>query len=261
MNSKKHDRKTTNEVVNVTTNSLKGTYFFIALAFFFAGWAAAGAYTKMMGDTPKDVKETTKIADIDRGSYAMGVVVHGLIDRALPVINVKDLKRGLDDKIAGGDMLLTDKEIKKSIEDLKIKVVALEKEQKSKKWASWKKENEDFLIKNSSKTGIKTTKSGIQYKIEKIGSGVAGNKAKSAIIKYKVSYIDNTIIDQSKDGVEISTKAILAGVKEGINLIKEGGKIKLWIPEDLAYGENSEPRVKPYSTVIFEVELAEVREK
>jgi len=126
-----------------------------------------------------------------------------------------------------------------------------------------KKAGEDFLEANKSKKGVKTTESGIQYIVLKEGSG---EKPAGPMTKVKVHYhgtnIEGNIFDSSVDRGTPATfglNQVIKGWTEGVQLMNEGAKYKFFIPQELAYGAQQKgENIKPFSTLIFEIELLEV---
>jgi len=126
-----------------------------------------------------------------------------------------------------------------------------------------KKAGEDFLEANKSKKDVKTTESGIQYIVLKEGSG---EKPAGPMTKVKVHYhgtnIEGNIFDSSVDRGTPATfglNQVIKGWTEGVQLMNEGAKYKFFIPQELAYGAQQKgENIKPFSTLIFEIELLEV---
>ncbi|HYR58191.1 MAG TPA: FKBP-type peptidyl-prolyl cis-trans isomerase [Chthoniobacteraceae bacterium] len=121
-----------------------------------------------------------------------------------------------------------------------------------------------FLKENASKEGVKTTASGLQYKILKEGTGKSPKRTDTVKVHYRGTLLDGTEFDSSyKRGqpVEFPLNRVIPGWTEGVQLAKEGGKIQLFIPSKLAYGESGTPGgpIGPNETLIFEIELIQVK--
>lgn len=127
--------------------------------------------------------------------------------------------------------------------------------------AKGKAEGEAFLAENKLKDGVGVTASGLQYIIENKGTGIVPKPEDTVEVHYVGQLIDGTIFDQSPEGETVSfpLNAVISGWTEGIQLIGEGGKIRLFIPSDLAYGESGAGGViGPNATLIFDVDLVKV---
>lgn len=132
------------------------------------------------------------------------------------------------------------------------------------KYAEWKVQNEQFLEENKTKEGVQVTESGLQYKVIKMGKGVIPTDTCSVEVNYRGTLIDSTEFDSSYKRNKPSTmkvKAVVAGWQEALKMMPVGSKWELYIPCDLAYGARQSGKVKPFSTLIFEVELVGIKEK
>lgn len=144
-----------------------------------------------------------------------------------------------------------------------IKAKSLEK-----KYADNKAAGEKFLAENKGKEGVVTTPSGLQYKILTKGTGAIPADTSKVKVHYKGTLIDGTEFDSSykhkdKDGkVQPTTfraNQVIKGWTEALTMMPVGSKWELYIPQDLAYGANDRnPQIKPFSTLIFEVELIDI---
>ena len=138
-----------------------------------------------------------------------------------------------------------------------IKAKALEE-----KYADYKAENEKFLAENKTKDGVKTTASGLQYKVITEGKGEIPADTCKVKVNYKGTLIDGTEFDSSIQRGEpavFGVNQVIPGWVEALQLMPEGSKWKLYIPSELAYGaRGAGEMIPPHSTLVFEVELLEV---
>ena len=121
--------------------------------------------------------------------------------------------------------------------------------------------NKLFLDENALKEGVKVTASGIQYKIIESGTGANPTATDSVLAHYKGTLINGEEFDSSYtrgEPVEFSLSGVIPGWTEGVQLIKEGGKIELVLPPELAYGDRALPQIPANSVLIFEVELLNI---
>lgn len=123
-----------------------------------------------------------------------------------------------------------------------------------------RREGVAFLEKNRSAEGVQETESGLQYKILEEGSEVKAGPKDTVMVSYKGTLLDGTEFDASPEGqpIRMNLNRVIPGWTEGLQLIGEGGKAILYIPSNLAYGERGNRGIAPNSTLIFEVEVAEV---
>lgn len=137
-----------------------------------------------------------------------------------------------------------------------IKAKALEA-----KYADYKKSNEDFLTSNKSKKGVITTASGLQYEVITEGKGEIPADTCKVKVNYKGTLIDGTQFDSSYDRKEPATfraNQVIKGWTEALTMMPVGSKWKLYIPQELGYGSREAGKIKPFSTLVFEVELLSI---
>jgi FKBP-type peptidyl-prolyl cis-trans isomerase FklB len=118
-----------------------------------------------------------------------------------------------------------------------------------------------FLIENSKKEGVVTLPSGLQYKIIKDGEGQSPTINDQVTCNYKGTFIDGSVFDSSYDRGEpahFSVNGVIKGWTEALQLMKPGSKWILYVPSELAYGDQNIPGINPNSVLIFEVELLSI---
>lgn len=122
---------------------------------------------------------------------------------------------------------------------------------------------EQFLKENAAKEGVKSTSSGLQYKVLREGSGKKPKATDVVVVNYRGTLIDGKEFDSSykrSEPVEFPLNRVIPGWTEGVQLMKEGAKYQLFIPSKLAYGSNGAGGlIGPDETLIFEIELLKVK--
>lgn len=132
---------------------------------------------------------------------------------------------------------------------------------KKAKYAESIKKNEDFLKENAKKKDIKTTESGLQYKVLTQGTGEIPTATQKVKVNYRGTLIDGTEFDSSYKRNQPATfgcNQVIKGWTEALTMMPVGSKWELYIPQELAYGDRDNGQIPPYSTLIFEVELLEI---
>ncbi len=131
-----------------------------------------------------------------------------------------------------------------------------------KKTAEQIAKNKAYLEENKKRPGITTTASGLQYEILKEGSGVKPTKTSTVKVNYEGRLIDDKVFDSSyarNEPLEFRLDRVIPGWTEGLQLMSAGSKYRLYIPSELGYGSQPAGLIPPYSTLIFDVELLEVK--
>lgn len=159
---------------------------------------------------------------------------------------------GVIDKGGAMDMM-------KAQEYMRTQMDAIKEKATAEKYADNKAAGEKFLAENKAKEGVVTTPSGLQYKIITKGNGAVPADSSKVKVNYKGTLIDGTEFDSSYKRNEPATfraNQVIKGWTEALTMMPVGSKWELYIPYDLAYGSRETgSQIKPFSTLIFEVEL------
>jgi len=171
-------------------------------------------------------------------------------------LDFKLLVQGLRDALGDKSLELTEDEFREAF-DAVIAPKLAERQQAAKEES--KKEIDELLAAIKAKKGVKGTASGLQYRVLKSGAGKTPKVGDSVRTMYRGRLIDGTVFDQSEQPIEFPVSKVIKGWTEALQLMKEGDKFQLYIPSNLAYGEQGFPPAIPAnSTLVFEVELIEV---
>jgi FKBP-type peptidyl-prolyl cis-trans isomerase len=190
-------------------------------------------------------------------SYAIGLDIATSLKRQELDVDAKALTAGIADGFAGKPAL-TEDEQKAVIMDLQKSAMARAEEKQKAGAEKNLKAGEDFLAANAKKDGVKTTASGLQYKVIKAGTGASPKPTDTVKVHYTGKLVDGTVFDSSVERGTPATfpvKGVIPGWTEALQLMKVGDKWKLFIPAKLAYGEQGPDPIGPNSVLIFEVEL------
>jgi FKBP-type peptidyl-prolyl cis-trans isomerase FklB len=173
----------------------------------------------------------------------------------LDVESYKDAVKAVYD---GATPEITPEEAQKMINDY-----LTELQQKAEKLA--REEGDKFLAENRKNENVKVTASGLQYVVEKEGTGATPAATDEVTVHYTGRLLNGQVFDSSVNRGEPATfplNRVIPGWTEGVQLMKEGAKYTFFIPSDLAYGPQGIPNViPPHSTLIFDVELIKVLKK
>jgi FKBP-type peptidyl-prolyl cis-trans isomerase FklB len=219
---------------------------------------ALGSCTSSVNNVKLKTKEDTL-------AYAFGVVnYYGLAQDSIN-LNPMAMAKAMQDA-KDGKQLMEDTEARNFIMAFINKREALKAEQKAVLDKELYKDhiaaNQAFLEENKKKPGVITTPSGLQYEVIKMGTGPKPTAESTVRVHYTGTLIDGTEFDSSvKRGqpVEFPVIGVIPGWTEALQLMPVGSKFKLYIPENLGYGaQGAGDVIKPYSTLIFEVELLDI---
>ncbi len=212
--------------------------------------------------TAADTKMILK-DDKDKVSYAIGLNIGKSMKQEGLDISPDALAAAMKDVFAGAKPQLTDEEVQTVMQDFQKKMMAKQMAAREEGLGKNKAEGEKFLADNKKKEGIKTTASGLQYKVMKDGTGKIPKATDTVKTHYRGTLINGTEFDSSyKRGepAEFPVNGVIKGWTEALQLMKEGSKWQLFIPSELAYGERGAGKdIGPNSTLIFDIELISVK--
>jgi peptidyl-prolyl cis-trans isomerase len=200
---------------------------------------------------------------MDKVSYALGIGIgRQLSQMGAADLNIDDFAQAIKDVIAG-DLKLGDAEAQQIVQEFFAKHEEKQKAEAAEKGKAAKQDGEKFLAENGKKEGVITTASGLQYQVLREGNGQSPKATDTVECHYEGTLIDGTKFDSSYDRGQTATfplNQVIAGWTEGLQLMKEGGKYRFFIPYELGYGERGAgASIPPFSTLVFDVELVSVK--
>jgi FKBP-type peptidyl-prolyl cis-trans isomerase FklB len=220
----------------------------------------------ILGSCGKNSLKTAKLAtNEDSLSYAFGIVNYNALTQDSLILNpLLVAKAMLDGK--EGKPLMADDKARTFIMLFINKREAVKTQKKAELdkvvYKDYIAQNEAFLAKNKEKAGVTTTASGLQYEVIKMGTGPKPTAANTVKVHYVGTLIDGTEFDSSikrNEPAQFPVSGVIPGWTEALQLMPVGSKFRLCIPQSIAYGATGAGEViKPYSSLIFEVELLEI---
>ncbi len=200
--------------------------------------------------------------DKDRASYAIGMSIGHNFQQQNLDINLDLVLRGMKDMQPGGAPLLTASEMQSTLKAFQQEVMAKQMKARQAMAESNKVAGAAFLAANKNNSGVITLPDGLQYQVLTTGTGAVPAATDTVTVNYRGSLLDGTEFDSSyKRGQPASfpVGGVIHGWTEALEKMPVGSKWKLFIPSELAYGEQGNRGIPPNSTLIFEVELLDTK--
>ena len=201
---------------------------------------------------------------MDKVSYALGLGIGSqLKSMGADSLNIDDFAQAIKDTISGAELKVSHKESQQIVQEFFKEQEAKQRAQAAENGKVAREEGEKFLAENAKKDGVQVIESGLQYSVIKEGTGKSPKATDTVVCHYEGFLTNGTVFDSSIQRGEPAAfplNAVIAGWTEGLQLMKEGGKTRFFIPYNLAYGEaGAAGAIPPYAALIFDVELLEVK--
>jgi len=198
----------------------------------------------------------------DSISYSIGLfMAQSLKQQGMTGLNNALLMRGMNDALKGQPTQLSMEQAGQVMNTYQQKQYSVRNAESLKASAENKKIGTAFLTENKVKTGVMTTASGLQYSVEKEGTGAKPMATDRVKVHYTGRLLDGKVFDSSveRTPAEFGVNEVIKGWTEALQLMSVGSKWKLYIPSELAYGDRGAGQdIKPGSTLVFDVELLDV---
>lgn len=200
---------------------------------------------------------------MDKVSYALGIGIgRQLAQMGASALNIDDFAQAIKDVVAGEKLKVSDTEAQSIVQNFFAEQEKIQREAAAEKHKEAKAAGEKYLADNAQKEGVITTPSGLQYIVLKEGNGKQPKATDRVRCHYEGMLIDGTLFDSSIQRGEpavFGLNQVIAGWTEGLQLMKEGGKYRFFIPYQLGYGERGAgSSIPPFAALVFDVELIEV---
>ena len=201
---------------------------------------------------------------MDKLSYALGIGIGSqLAGMGAKKLNIDDFAQAIKDVISGSQLKVDNVEAQTLVQNFFQEQEAKQQAAAAEAGKAAKAEGEAFLAENGKKEGIVTLPSGLQYQVLKEGNGKKPSATDQVVCHYEGTLIDGTVFDSSYQRNQPATfglNQVIPGWTEGVQLMQEGAKYRFFIPYKLAYGERGAgAQIPPFATLVFDVELIEVK--
>ena len=212
-----------------------------------------------------DKKKAAYLAGVEIGQQIANNMMKGLNynlfgEDSTQTVSLNNLLAGFVSGVTGKNSKMTVAEADSTAEVLFQRIKAKSQE---KQFGANKAEGEKFLADNAKKEGVKTLPCGVQYKVLKEGNGAMPADTSIVVVNYEGKLVDGTVFDSNKNhGGEPATfrvGQVIKGWQEALKAMPVGSEWEIYIPQELAYGANQQGNIPPFLTLIFKVELVEVK--
>jgi FKBP-type peptidyl-prolyl cis-trans isomerase FklB len=209
-------------------------------------------------------KQAAFYAGIQIGQQISNQMVKGINhelfgEDSTKTISMKNFMAGFVSGTTGKQGLMTVMESQETAQRLMQAIKARELE---KTYGDNKLEGEKFLAENAKKDGVKTLESGVQYKVIKEGTGKIPADTSMVKVHYEGRTIDGNVFDSSykrNSPIDLRANQVIKGWTDALVHMPAGSVWEVYIPQELAYGEREQAQIKPFSMLIFKIELLEVK--
>ena len=211
-----------------------------------------------------DKKTAAYYAGIQIGQQISNQMIKGLNrelfgEDSTKTVSMKNFLAGFIAGTTGKNQLMT---IEQANEIAQAKLQAIKAREAEKQYGDNKAAGEKFLAENAKKEGVKVLPSGVQYKVIKEGSGEIPADSSMVVVNYEGKTIDGKVFDSSydrKEPVTFPANRVIKGWTEALVHMPVGSIWEVYIPQELAYGERSTGQFKPFSALIFKIELLSIK--
>lgn len=218
------------------------------------------------GEIAPEPKSSSNLTFDQKVMYCLGLDLGANLQSSDYEVDMELLKRGIEDSYKNKDYLLSEAEITETMRRFQSDMMKKQQSQMEKaqrefqaKGSENKTLSKKFMEDNKSKPGVKTTPSGLQYKVVKSGSGENPKLDEVALIHFKGELIDGTVFEDTRSKGSPTLYPVqnpLKGVQQALQMMKPGAKWILYIPPELAFAERGAPPIiPPNSALIVEIEL------
>lgn len=214
--------------------------------------------------TQTDSKKDPGLESTDQKvSYGMGLVLGERMKNDLPDLQMEQFLQGIEHGHEGDEEVsrMSREEIQEALMAYQKQLQERDNAQRDELAEKNSEAGEAFLAENAERDGVETTDSGLQYEILEEGDGEKPAESDQVKVHYTGELLSGEVFDSSRERGEPVTfglNQVIPGWTEGLQLMNEGSRVKLYIPSDLAYGPGGNHSIGPNETLVFDVELIEV---
>jgi len=212
--------------------------------------------------TTAAVQAQTLETEQQKLSYSLGLILGERIQADVEALDINAFSEGVEAVFSGKEPALDQQQVAEVMQAFQSRKMEEQRQAMAKLADENSTKGAAYMAENGAKKGVKTTESGLQYEVLTAGKGKSPKTTDTVKVHYRGHLIDGTEFDSSyarNEPVSFPLDGVIPGWTEGLQLMQEGGKSRLVIPADLAYGPGGMGNaIGPNETLVFEVELLEV---
>jgi FKBP-type peptidyl-prolyl cis-trans isomerase FklB len=211
----------------------------------------------------EEPKDPALESTAEKVSYGMGLVMGERMTDDLPDLQMEQFLQGIEHGHSGDEeaQRLNRDEIREALMAYQQQLQEEQQGQQNELAQKNREAGEAFLAENAEREGVQTTESGLQYEVIEEGDGESPGATDQVQVHYTGELISGEVFDSSRERgqpVTFGLSQVIPGWTEGLQLMNEGARYKLYIPSDLAYGQGGNQAIGPNATLVFDVELLAV---
>ena len=221
-------------------------------------WLAAALATALTAPSAFSFELTTEQQKL---SYSLGLIVGGQLKQDVQDVDLEAFQEGLQTIYKDGEPLLTPDQVNQVMQAFQQRKIEEQRQEVAKLAQANMEKGQSYLTDNGKKDGVVTTESGLQYQQLNAGNGKKPLATDNVQVHYRGTLVDGTEFDSSYsrgEPVTFPLNGVIPGWTEGLQLMKEGGKVRFFIPSGLAYGAQGSGAIGPNEVLIFDVDLIQV---
>jgi len=211
----------------------------------------------------KVVDDSAKITTLEqKANYIIGQNLGKNLQNGGLTIEPDSMALALTDLRDGKPSRISEEDMQKIMQEVQEKAMAKQEEEAKKTSEANIAAGKKFLEENKAKEGVVTTASGLQYKVITEGTGAKPKATDTVTVNYEGKLLDGTVFDSSAKHGQPATfplDGVIPGWTEALQLMPQGSKWEIYIPSELAYGAGGQGPIPAAATLIFEVELLEIK--
>ncbi|WP_447554577.1 FKBP-type peptidyl-prolyl cis-trans isomerase [Vreelandella sp. EE22] len=196
--------------------------------------------------------------DEQRLAYSLGVTLGESMQADIEDLDIDTFTDGMRDVFEGNDLALTEEEMMETLIAFQQRSMQEREEQAAEIAQMNQEEGEAYLAENAEREGVEVTESGLQYEVLESGDGESPGPENTVEVNYEGMLLDGTVFDSSYErgeSVTFQVNQVIEGWQEALQMMSVGDSWMIYIPSELAYGENGQGPIGPNEMLTFRVEL------